>query len=133
MKIQEIQTDLERLSKIKFNKKVETDKFKNYKQVIDQAVIQGNSTVMDHGKGYQCPPGRKRGIADLFRLCKYYFPETKLCDITKYMQNTKFAASFCGTTNQTVYRNANMPYSYRGQTKTPYIRLKNRNKVQISE
>jgi len=137
MKLKEIQEDLDQMSKIRFNKTFEkTFKPKSFEEVIDRAIGKvtnyvrtGESTIRETG-GYQCPQGRMRGAADLYRLTTYYFPKTKLEDIIKYIRSkNSIGASQCSTTNQTVF----WPTSNGGRKSDISIRLKNRKKIKISE
>lgn len=132
MKIEEIEKDLKQLSKLRFKHKEK--KFKSFKNVINEAIgkihnyVQtGKPTYYEKG-GLQCKEGRRRGIADLYRLSLYYFPNTKLKEVVNYAMK-KYSSSFCHNTNQTVIRP-----NYGGKSHSSIhinIRLKNRKKVTI--
>ena len=109
MKIEEIEKELDKLKPLKFSIKKEQPK--NYKDCIDR-VIQGEATFMNSDIYPQCHSNKARGTADIYRTCKFYFPNTKLKDVINYIKPK--AKDFCTTTNQTVfYRYGNNNYIIR--------------------
>lgn len=141
MKLKEIQENLDTLKTLKFSK---NKSFNNITEVLDFACLNDyntdNSTTFSNSNKIQCPKTRMRGISDLYRICKHYFPNTKLDDILKYIKSKPFQYHYCYTTNQDVFRRVN---STNDSTTTygqvvadknnPSIRLKNRKRVYIDQ
>ena len=101
------------LIKFKNNKE-----FKNFKEVIEHALqtVKNNEfdyslpiTVYSKSNSLQCKCTIGRGIGDIYRLCKNYFPETKLKDVVDYLENNRKGKriQYCYTTKQTVFRKDN--------------------------
>lgn len=102
MKIEEIEKELDKLKPLKFNNKKALPK--SYEECIDR-VIQGEATFMNSDIYPQCHSSKMRGIADIYRTCKHYFPNVKLKNIVQHAR--KKPHQFCCTTNQTVFSRAN--------------------------
>lgn len=142
MKLKEIQENLDTLKTLKFSK---NKSFNNITEVLDFACINDyhtdNSTMLSNSnKKIQCNSNRMRGISDLYRISKYYFPDTKLDDIVKYIKSRPFQYLYCYTTNQDVFRHTKMNkddnYIYGrvvADKNNPSIRLKNRKRVYIDQ
>lgn len=142
MKLSDIQANLDTLKPIHFNL---NEKY-NFKDITDILKFATNSSYNINnttymGKRKQCPRQRKRGISDLYRLCKYYFPETTLENVVKAIKSTSMQRSYCCTTNQDVFRYYNDKFdddeSHYQYTRVmavkndPSIRLKTRKRVYI--
>lgn len=107
--LKEIEEDLSQMKRgflLKFKDKT----FNNYQEVLEYAttyntILQLNPTYYKSG-GLQCKCDIGRGISDLWRICKFYFPETTLEDVVTYFKNTdlNYRIQYCGDTNQTVIR-----------------------------
>lgn len=86
--------------------------FNNFTEVIDHAILRRhndinlNPTFYSKSKKLQCICSIGRGIGDLYRLCKNYFPNTTLEEVIMYLKNNKHnkRIQYCGTTKQTVIR-----------------------------
>ncbi len=142
MKLKEIQENLDTLKTLKFS---ENKTFNNITEVLDFACLSNyhinNSTMLSNSKKkIQCPQGRMRGISDLYRISKHYFPNTQLNDVLDYIKSKPFHHLYCYTTNQDVFRHTpgqkDSTYVY-GSTlsdkNNPSIRLKNRKRVYIDQ
>lgn len=102
MKLKEIEEKLNKLKLIKFKGDI---KFNNIREVLKRACKncyeddEITYTITGH---YQCGKGKNRGLRDLYRLCKYYFPKLTL---KEFLPQTKFLLhSFCNETYQTVHQ-----------------------------
>lgn len=95
--LNDIEEDLKTLKPINF--KTLNFNPKSIKDVISNLLDNCAATYI--GSRIQCEGGRSRGIADIYRLCRYYFPNTTLQEVIKAVE--KRDNSFCCTTNQTVF------------------------------
>jgi hypothetical protein len=112
--LEEVEEDLLKLKH--FNLKFKGDlKFNSYEEVILYAstkIIHPYNNISRLPKTYyennqlQCECTIGRGISDLWRICKYYFPNVKLQQIIDYIDqnNSIFFIQYCNTTLQTVIR-----------------------------
>lgn len=113
--LEEVEEDLSSMKRGFLLKFVEELKFKNYQEVLEYAVMKNSinnrlpTTVYAKSGGIQCQCMIGRGITDLWRICKYYFPNTKLCDVINYFKNNtkNKRIQYCSTTIQTVIRTDN--------------------------
>lgn len=137
MKIEDIQKNLDTLKPLKFSN--DKKEFKNIEEIIRFACqrdfLIDNSTKQ--GNRLQCSRVKSRGIADLYRICKNYFPNTTLKDVVKTVEKIPMSYHYCHTTNQDVYRTSDkgdytIAYTGVDSIKSdPAIRLKNRRRVYI--
>jgi len=120
MKIEEIEKELDKLPKLRFNKNKPLPK--NKKEVLNR-ILQGEATFMNSDRYVQCAKYRMRGINNIYRTIKNYFPDTTL----KYVLDECYSRSptFCDQTNQHVYTNQ----TYGSKISKPYIKLAGRKKV----
>ncbi len=110
---EDIEKDLEKLGTLKFK---EEKVFKDFKEVIDfanvrtctkyvngkfETIITDNSTRHSKNNRPQCPNSRSRGLADITRIVKHYFPNVSLKEIYDYSIHN-FYISYCGDTRQDV-------------------------------
>lgn len=116
MKILEIQKELDKLKPLRFSPK--KDKPKSIKECVKR-MINGEATYMNSDTSPQCQTNRYRGIADMYRLSKHYFPTTQLHTILDYLSNKK--TNFCTTTNQNVY--SCKFTNYHRVNKSPQVRI----------
>lgn len=98
MKIEEIEKILDKKYKPLRFKGVTP---KTYAAAI-QLAIDGQATYLNSDKTPQCPKDRMRGVRDIYRICKYYFPEIKLKTVLEKLQPQ--VHSFCNETKQSVYQ-----------------------------
>lgn len=140
MKIEDIQANLDSLKTLKFK---ENKEFKNLREVIDFAIVRDyrvdNSTMYSKAKSkIQCL-NKQRGIADLYRIGRHYFPNTKLNDVIEVIKEKPVYYHYCYTTNQDVFLENNEDYSsdysdgISSDKRDPSIRLKNRKRVYIEQ
>lgn len=116
MTFEEIENDLNKLSLIRFKKKY---KFNDFKEVIKFALIGEKNTQTYYSKNgtKQCEENKMRGIADLYRLSKNYFPDVKLKDVYEITNKLFCYQGECATTHQSVYEGTRDehkigPYNY---------------------
>lgn len=140
MKLEEIEKDLKKLKPIRFKKDYKATSLKN---VIEDALRNDSDTICGLSTYHlnnklQCEGSdnykshvRLRGIADLYRLARNYYPNTKLKEVVNLLKNRQ--RQYCTTTHQTVYyRNPlgnNEPY----YPKEIEVRLSNKRKVKIED
>lgn len=129
LKIEEIEKDLQSQKVLKFKTKSD---FKGIKSIIQYACDNGidNSTYFENGRK-QCDRNAKRGIADLYRICRYYLPKTELKEVVDTLSKMNISQSYCCTTNQDVYKLYANNVRHYCDRYNPRIRLKNFKKVQI--
>jgi hypothetical protein len=142
MRIEDIQANLDELPPIKFKGNVT---YKTIRGIINKAIDNNyhtdNRTYCSKTGRLQCYSHRRRGIADLYRLCKYYIPDVTLQQVVNHMKHRKHTAyGYCFTTNQDVFRHTEQEsHNWSLQTlepikcerNDPAIRLKNRKRVYI--
>lgn len=122
MKIEEIQKELDKLPTLKFHKNKPIPK--NEKEALDR-ILGGEATFMNSERYAQCANYRMRGINNIYRLVKNYYPDITLKYILTELNHK--APSFCDQTNQHVYTTN----SYGTKISKPYVRLAGRKKVQV--
>lgn len=119
---EDIQNHLDKLISLKFKIDREFDSWKNViKHAINNTYTVNNSTVYSTNNKFQCSRNRYRGIADLYRIVHYYFPEVELKTVYDYVRNNQLI-TFCSQTFQNVVRD-NL-YDNRGLI--PTIRISNK-------
>lgn len=143
MKIEDIQSNLDELPTIRFEKNIT---FTTISSIINHAIDNNyrtdNKTYCSKTNRLQCRSSTKRGIADLYRLCKYYIPDVTLKQVVNYMKNRPSTQyGYCCTTNQDVFKNSSIGTmnwsqgtdieSYKCSRNDPSIRLKTRKRVFI--
>jgi len=142
MKLSDIQANLDTLKPIHFNL---NEKY-NFKDINEVLRFATNSSYLVDNTTYiqgrqQCYRQRRRGIADLYRLCKYYFPQTTLEDVVEAVKSIPMQRNYCWTTNQDVFRYYRENYdddesqyqhtNIKAIKNDPSIRLKTRKRVYI--
>jgi len=123
--LEEVEEDLKTLKPIRF--KTLDFNPKTIKNVLDNLLINKAATYSVEGR-IQCEGKRSRGVADMYRLCRYYFPEVTLKQVYKALRSRTIGCSFCYTTNQDVY---NTSYNANYRSSPAKIRLSNRKAVRI--
>jgi len=104
MKIELIEEKLNKQKPLKFKGYVPT----NLNDAITK-IINGKETFTDlRKKRPQCSKNRYRGVTDIYKLCKYYFPDTSLRKILANLD--KRYRTYCSTTYQSVYRPGSVRY-----------------------
>lgn len=110
MKIEEFEKVLRTKGQLKLGKiYVKDKKFKDFKDIVRAMLDDKQSTYYAKNNALQCGWERLRGIADMYRTCLYYFPDTSLKDLYTFLKEQDYVHSFCYTTNQTVYRGMKVP------------------------
>lgn len=66
--------------------------------------IEGEPTYYADTKRLQCESYRSRGFADLYRICKYYYPNLTVKELTTTLNTvSSLHKFFCGDTAQDVF------------------------------
>lgn len=128
MKLAELELDLQKLKLIKFRIAFnENYRPKNIKECIYR-ILAGETTYMAISGNRQCPRFRSRGISDIYRLCKFYFPNITLKTVLTNLKGKGHTQ--CLTTNQTVFNDVLRIHSH---PKGWSIRKSNRSKIFTSQ
>lgn len=136
MKIEDIQANLDTLPTIKFKDCSYSNIDDILKKILNNNYTIDNSTYYSKNNRKQCNQFSSRGIADIYRLCKYYFPETTLKEVVDSLQKRTLNYGYCFTTNQDVFKDSYKDNMWKvgnieADKKDPSIRLKNRKRVYI--
>jgi hypothetical protein len=116
---EKIQKELDTCKPLRFAKNY---KPKNVEDVVIRACSGFPTYYVESGKT-QCDSDRLRGIADIYRIAKYYFKDATLKEIRDIIKDTSnINELYCTTTNQTVHH---INHHYVHKYKHTYIRLKN--------
>ncbi len=122
--IKEYQKELDKQNLLYLSEHFKSDSFLgiDLKRFIKDFLYSYNksNTTRSCPYGYQqCDRNRRRSLGDIYRICKYYYPNITLLQVLKVLidllNSRKIGTCFCGTIRKQVYYTNNME-QYDGST-----------------